>query len=146
MCQQGWRRRCPQTDRTLANGYKATWAGAHNRVYLQPGPVTVQLTVSAELTPPNSGRRNIDVVVLTSNMTDLAVRLAHPPDDNTPLDGMLTQRGDLFLRLLNHPDGVSMNLSVPFGAEHSSYWTHLRFPNPDGSNSIPELLLRAGPG
>ena len=82
------------------------WAGLHDRVYLEPGPVTVQLTVSPELTPPNSGRRNIDVVVLTSNFTDLAVRLANLPDDNTPLDGMLTQRGDVFLRVVNHQDSV----------------------------------------
>lgn len=132
-------------DGTLID-HAATWAGLHDRVYLEPGPVTVRLSVSAELTPPNSGRRNIDVVVLTSNFTDLAVRLANPPDDNTPLDGMLTQRGDVFLRVVNHADGVPMNLSVPFGAEHSSYWTHKRFPGPSGGNQIPTLLLAASPG
>lgn len=41
---------------------------------------------------------------------------------------------------------VPMNLSVPFGAEHSSYWTHKRFPGPSGSNAIPALLLVASPG
>eukprot|EP01043_Picozoa_sp_COSAG02_P052494 COSAG02_NODE_5665_length_4144_cov_1.456366_1_plen_242_part_00 len=39
-----------------------------------------------------------------------------------------------------------MNLSVPFGAEHSSYWTHKRFPGPSGGNAIPTLLLAASPG
>jgi len=29
------------------------------------------------------------------------------PSDNTPLDGMLTQAGDVYLRLHNHPGGTS---------------------------------------
>jgi hypothetical protein len=93
---------------------------------LQPGPVTVTLATSAELTPANSGKRNVDIIVLTSNLTDLAWRLepANKPSDNTPLDGMLTQAGDVYLRLHNHPGGTPMNLSVPFCNEHSSYWTH----------------------
>eukprot|EP01052_Picozoa_sp_SAG31_P011089 SAG31_NODE_621_length_13502_cov_18.057002_2_plen_306_part_00 len=137
---------CESFPLTTKLSSSSQWAGVHDRVYLQPGPVTVRLSVSSELTPSNSGRRNVDVVVLTSNFTDLAVRLANPPPDNTPLDGMLTQRGDVFLRLVNHADGVAMNLSVPFGAEHSSYWTHRRFPGPSGGNQIPALLLAAPPG
>jgi hypothetical protein len=124
-----------------------TWAGVSDRVLLEPGPVSVSLSVSAGLSPPNSGRRNVDVVVLTSNLTDLAVRVAHGGDQgNTPLDGLLTQQGDVFLRLRNAADSVPMNLSVPFCAEHSSFWTHLRFPNAAGASSIPPLLLPALPG
>ena len=36
-----------------------------------------------------------------------------------------------------------MNLSVPFCNEHSSYWTHRRFP---GTGGIPKLSLPASPG
>ena len=110
-----------------------TWQGTRNRVMLDAGPVDVSLTVSAELTPSNSGRRNIDLVVLTSNFTDLSLRVADGGNKgNTPLDGMLTQAGDIFLRVSNAADGTPMNLSVPFGVEHSSYWTHMRFPGPGG--------------
>ncbi len=124
-----------------------TWQGAHNRAHLAAGEVQVSLAVSEALTPPNSGRRNVDLVVLTSNFTDLAVRLAHGGDQgNTPLDGMLTQAGDVWLRVTNHPGSVPFNLSVPFGVEHSSFWTHLRFPNPAGSRSIPPLRIATEPG
>ena len=109
--------------------------------------MTVSLIVNGDLSPANSGRRNIDVVVLTSNMTDLAVRILHGGDaGNTPLDGMLTQANDVYLRLHNAADSVPMNLSVPFGVEHSSYWTHMRFPDSTGASAIPELLLAARPG
>eukprot|EP01048_Picozoa_sp_COSAG05_P007085 COSAG05_NODE_488_length_9324_cov_10.796336_4_plen_412_part_00 len=52
----------------------------------------------------------------------------------------------MFLRVSNAVDGTPMNLSVPFCAEHSSYWTHLRFPGPAGSNAIPRLDIAAMPG
>jgi hypothetical protein len=125
-----------------------TWQGAYNRTLpLSVGEVTVSLAVSDELTPPNSGPRNIDVVVLTRDFADLAVRLAYGGQHgNTPLDGMLTQEGDVFLRLRNHADGVQMSLNVPFGVEHSNYWTHLRFPSSNGTNDIPPLVLSTAPG
>jgi hypothetical protein len=125
-----------------------TWQGAYNRTLpLSIGEVTVTLVVSDELTPPNSGPRNIDVVVLTRDFADLAVRLAHGGQHgNTPLDGMLTQESDVFLRLRNHAAGVHMSLNVPFAVEHSNYWTHLRFPSANGTNAIPPLVLSAAPG
>src|SRR4051794_35921658 len=43
-----------------------------------------------------------------------------------PLDGMLTQAGDLFLKLHNAAERTAMTLTVPNGTEHSPYWVHLR--------------------
>ena len=34
------------------------------------------------------------------------------------MQGMLTQAGDVWLRVTNHPGSVPFNLSVPFGVEY----------------------------
>ena len=104
------------------------WLGQDSRVLLRPGKVKLTLLVNEELSPANSARRNVDAVMLSSNLTDMAIRAANGGDvlGNIPFDGALTQKGDIFVRLVNHQDGVPMNLSLPFGIEHSSYWTHVR--------------------
>ena len=104
------------------------WQGQESRVLLRPGKVKLTLLVNEELSPANSARRNVDAVMLSSNLTDMAIRAANGGDvlGNIPFDGALTQKGDIFVRLVNHQDGVPMNLSLPFGIEHSSYWTHVR--------------------
>ena len=58
--------------------------------------------------------------------------------DRSPLDGMLTQAGDVFARLHNQADGSAMTLSIPAGAEHSPYWVHIRNWKP--------VALKADPG
>ena len=55
-----------------------------------------------------------------------------------PLDGMLTQAGDVWARLLNQSDGSAMSLTLPPGTEHSPYWVHLRQWKP--------VVVKADPG
>jgi len=43
-----------------------------------------------------------------------------------PLDGMLTQAGDVYLKVHNARDSAPLTLTVPPGTEHSPYWVHLR--------------------
>jgi hypothetical protein len=105
------------------------WQGLNNRVSLAAGPATVSLIVDRTITPSNSAERHVDIVVLTQNMSDVELRLQHGGmRGNMPFDGWLTQEGDVFFRVVNNQTSVPMQLVVPFGIEHSSYWTHLRYP------------------
>ena len=69
---------------------------------------------------------------------DAQVRQRIEKEGYLPLDGMLTQAGDLWARLINHPGGSPMALTIPPGTEHSSYWIHLRRWKP--------VVLKAAPG
>src|SRR5262249_42481022 len=43
-----------------------------------------------------------------------------------PLDGLLTQAGDLYLRVRNSINGAPVQLEIQTGTEHSPYWVHQR--------------------
>ena len=98
---------------------QVVYDGTTQRVALEAGEVTVSLTVNASNSGPSSARRNIDTVILTSNLTDLAVR-SPAPTDWLRLDGLFTQQGDLFLRLHNAADGVPMRALLPFAISHAT--------------------------
>ena len=125
------------------------WAGVQDRLVLRPGPVKIKLRTSHELTPKGSGKRNVDLVMLTSNLTELSIRdrTARTGEDPYGLDGWLTQRGEVFLRLHNHAQGAPLNLSVPFCTGHSSYYgSHQRFPcTATGCGHPTPLLVPAQP-
>jgi hypothetical protein len=96
------------------------WEGNDAYVDLQPG--VAHLTLVADDQPEPAARRNVDVIVLTTDEEDVKTRLAKEP--YLPLDGLLTQAGDAFLRVHNH--GPAMKIHVGNGAEHSPYWVHIR--------------------
>src|SRR5882762_10130983 len=43
-----------------------------------------------------------------------------------PLDGLLTQAGDIYLKLHNARESAPVTLNIPNGTEHSPYWVHQR--------------------
>jgi hypothetical protein len=98
------------------------WEGHDTRVDFDAGPA--RLTLVAGRQPANAARRNVDVVMLTRD--EAQVRRRIETENYLPLDGMLTQAGDLFLKLHNAPVGAAMTLTVPNGTEHSPYWVHRR--------------------
>ena len=80
------------------------WQGHAERVELAAGPATLRLVVDHGLSPPGTAPRNIDAVVLYSNISDVNRRLHEgSAAGNTPFDGMLTQRGDAYLRCETAP-------------------------------------------
>jgi hypothetical protein len=122
----------------LGNGWNGTevW-----NFTLEAGPATVRLIVdnaeelsaasaSAATARLRSARRNVDLVVLTSNFEEVFARgtVGGRIESNIALDGTLTQAGNVFMRVVNKKTGINMTLSVPFVIEHSSYWVHLRDP------------------
>jgi hypothetical protein len=96
------------------------WEGTDAYVELEPGPA--RLTLEASMQPEPAARRNVDVIVLTSDEASVKERLAE--ERYLPFDGMLTQAGDVFLRVRNH--GGPFTFQVGHGVEHSPYWVHLR--------------------
>jgi hypothetical protein len=97
------------------------WEGHDARVSLQAGPATIKLIAGPQ--PEPAARRNVDLVMLTSDLEQVRTRIEK--ENYLPLDGMLTQQGDLFLRLHNRgPEPIK--LTVPNGTEHSPYWVHIR--------------------
>jgi hypothetical protein len=97
------------------------WEGHEAFVELEAGEAQIVLTATEQ--PEPAARRNVDLVMLTSDVQQVADRI--DKDMYLPLDGMLTQAGDLYLKL--HNAGASpIQLTVPPGTEHSPYWIHNR--------------------
>lgn len=98
------------------------WEGHDIYVDLQPG--RARLTLMADAQPEPAARRNVDLVMLTADEAQVKMRLEK--EGYLPLDGMLTQQGDVFLKVHNQAGSAALTLTVPNGQEHSPYWTHLR--------------------
>lgn len=98
------------------------WEGHDAYVDLAAGAAKITLSAAAQPTP--AARRNVDVVMLTSDEAQVKRRIAK--ENYLPLDGMLTQAGDVYLRVRALPGGAPVSLTVPNGREHSPYWVHLR--------------------
>jgi hypothetical protein len=103
-------------------GENIVWEGHDAHVDLDAG--TTKLVLIAEKQPGHAARRNVDLVMLTSDEAQVKMRIEK--ENYLPLDGMLTQAGDVYLKLHNHKDGSAVTLTVPNGTEHSPYWVHLR--------------------
>jgi hypothetical protein len=102
-------------------GENIVWEGHDAYVDLQPG--RAHLSLIAEKQPTPAARRNVDLVMLTSDEAQVKMRIEK--ENYLPLDGMLTQAGDLFVKLHNK-GAAPITVQVPNGTEHSPYWVHLR--------------------
>lgn len=102
-------------------GENMVWEGHDAFVELQPGPA--KLTLKAGKQPGLPARRNVDLVMLTSDIAQVNMRIEK--ENYLPLDGMLTQAGDLFVKIHNRGD-AELNVVIPNGTEHSPYWVHIR--------------------
>ena len=107
-----------------------SWGGAENMVWeghdayadLDRGPAKITLLAGRQ--PAPQARRNVDLVMLTRDEAQIRERIEK--EGYLPLDGMLTQAGDVWARLLNQSDGSITLLTLPNGIEHSPYWVHQR--------------------
>jgi hypothetical protein len=103
-------------------GENIVWEGHDAYVDLQPGKARLLLVAGKQPTP--AAKRNVDLVMLTSDEAQVKMRIEK--ENYLPLDGMLTQAGDVFLKLHNQAKSSPMKLEIPNGTEHSPYWVHLR--------------------
>ena len=110
-------------------GENTVWEGHDALVNLKPGKATITLIAGKQ--PEPSARRNIDLVMLTTDVEQVNERIEK--EKYLPLDGMLTQSGDVWLRVKNlGPDKLTFKGGKASGAgkgnwqQHSPYWVHLR--------------------
>lgn len=99
------------------------WEGTEVSVALKKGPAKLALSKGPQ--PGPAARRNIDLVMLTTDKAELDRRIEK--ENYLPLDGLLTQAGDLFLKIKNPADAKDPVLVFcPTAREHSPYWVHIR--------------------
>jgi hypothetical protein len=115
-------------------GENVVWEGHDAAVELEAGKA--KLTLIADKQPEDAARRNVDLVMLTSDEAQVKDRIEK--ENYLPLDGMLTQAGDVYLKVHNAKDSGALMLTVPNGTEHSPYWVHIRHWKP--------VVIKAEPG
>ena len=99
------------------------------------------ITLIASKQPEPSAKRNIDCLLLTTDEVQVKMRIEK--EKYLPLDGMLTQAGDVFLKVTNLGDSelTFVGKAAPGGGnwqQHSPYWVHLR--------NWPAVNVKVAPG
>ncbi len=97
------------------------WEGHDVRVPLDAGLATIRLIAVDQADP--AAARHVDCVVLTTNEAEIRQRLEK--ERYLPLDGLLTQSGDVWAAIENHTRDP-LQVTLPPCVEHSPYWVHLR--------------------
>lgn len=109
------------------------WEGHDAFVDLQAGKA--RLVLVADRQPEPAARRNVDLVLLTTEIENVKTRIEK--ENHLPLDGLLTQAGDVYLKASNPAGGPALTLTVPHGIEHSPYWVHMRSWKPEVIKVMP---------
>ena len=112
----------PEVEWSWGAVENVVWEGDDAFAELEVGRARV--TLVAESQPEPAARRNVDGVLLT--MDEAGVRARIKSENYLPLDGLLTQAGDVFLKLRNGNARSAVVLTVGHGTEHSPYWVHQR--------------------
>lgn len=102
------------------------WEGHDAFVDLQPGTARITLVAGPQGSPP--AKRNVDLIMLTRDVEQVKMRIEK--EGYLPLDGMLTQAGEVFMRVENAGAAPVKVSSQSFSGgpmhQHSPYWVHLR--------------------
>jgi len=102
------------------------WEGHDALVHLKPGIVKISLIAGKQ--PEPAAKRNVDIIMLTTDIEQVKMRIEK--ESYLPLDGWLTQAGDVWMKITNTGDEKLnvKSLSFPGGPfqQHSPYWVHLR--------------------
>jgi hypothetical protein len=104
------------------------WEGTNVHATLAAGAATVTLVVdNSTLGVHPTASRNIDLVMLTPNASDVALRLT-AEKIMLPLDGLLSQAGEVFARFRNY-GATNLSMTLPYSYMHSPYFSmHLHRP------------------
>jgi len=103
------------------------WEGHDVFANLKPGRATIRIVAGKQ--PEPAAKRNIDLVMLTTDVEQVKNRIEK--ERYLPLDGMLTQSGDVWLRVTNRgKEQLSFTGRKAQGGgnwqQHSPYWVHMR--------------------
>jgi len=114
----------PPTARRL--NQSTVWEGHDAYAELQPGLATITLIAGPQ--PEDAAKRSVDLIMLTRDEAQVRMRIAK--ENYLPLDGWLTQAGDVWMRVTNPgAEKVTVSSLEYFGGgfkEHSPYWVHIR--------------------
>lgn len=102
-------------------GENVVWEGRDAFADLEAGPTTISLIAAPQ--PGPQARRNVDVVLLTRDVEMVQQRIEK--ENYLPLDGLLTQSGDVWAKVTN-AGSTPVAFSTKQMQEHSPYWVHLR--------------------
>lgn len=97
------------------------WEGHDAFAELQPG--TAKISLIAGKQPGNAARRNVDLILLTRDVEQVKMRIEK--ESYLPLDGMLTQAGDVWIKVGN-TGTAKVTVTGGKWTEHSPYWVHIR--------------------
>ncbi|MHB0938153.1 MAG: beta-galactosidase trimerization domain-containing protein [Armatimonadota bacterium] len=97
------------------------WEGHDAYAQLKPGKMVITLTAGKQ--PEPAGKRNVDLIMLTTDEAQVQERIQK--EGYLPLDGMLTQAGDVFMRVKN-TGSAPLAVKPANMTEHSPYWVHTR--------------------
>lgn len=103
------------------------WEGHDAFAALKPGKATIHLIAGKQ--PEPAAKRNIDLVMLTTDVEQVQKRIE--TENYLPLDGMLTQSGDVWMRVKNlgNTPLTFQGRKAQGGGnwqQHSPYWVHQR--------------------
>jgi hypothetical protein len=100
------------------------WEGRDSKLELKQGQATLRLKKGPQKAT-QAARRNVDVFVLTDDKEGIERQLKEAR--YLPLDGWLTQAGDIHLTGINPANaGLPIQIQVGPCTEHSPYWVHVR--------------------
>jgi len=102
------------------------WEGHDAYVDLKPGVAKISLIAGKQ--PGPQAKRNVDLLMLTRDEEQVKHRIAK--EKYLPLDGWLTQAGDVWLKAHNAGSEAVTVKNIARGRagwqEHSPYWVHMR--------------------
>ena len=115
------------------------WEGHNAYANLQAGIATITLATGKQ--PAPAAKRNIDCLLLTTDEEQVKMRI--DKERYLPLDGMLTQAGDVFVKVTNRGSaeltfGGAKAIGGGNWQQHSPYWVHLR--------NWPKVEIKVAPG
>ena len=103
------------------------WEGHDAFADLQAGEAIISIFATKQ--PAPAAKRNVDCLLLTTDQEQVKMRIEK--EKYLPLDGMLTQAGDVYLKVTNlGKEQLSFSGKKATGGgiwqQHSPYWVHLR--------------------
>ena len=114
------------------------WEGVNTTVTLAAGTATISLTF-VNGTSPHQGNRNVDLILLHPNRTDIDHRLTKETEF-LPLDGLINQAGEVFVKVQNHDNDKNLTVAVPPSYIHSPYFGRHLFMN----RSVEPIFVEPG--
>ena len=106
----------------------------HPPAQLDAGPATITVSMDGVYSADDllhRADRNLDLVMLTSNLTDVKKRVVNDTQGPLSLDGLISQHGELFMRAKNTGER-DLTLVIPHTTASSpdDYQQPIRFPIP----------------